>query len=51
MLNITTLIFIFKFKALKVLENLIFIFNIKDFRKISIIIFKENKIFIIIKFN
>ena len=46
-----TLLFIFKFKVLEVLEYLIFIFNIKDLKKINIIIFKENKIFIIIKPN
>ena len=46
-----TIIFIFKFKILKVLEDLTFIFDIKDFKKINIIIFKKNKILIIIKFN
>ena len=46
-----TFIFIFKFKILKVLEDLTFIFDIKDFKKINIIIFKKNKILIIIKFN
>ena len=51
MLNIAALTLIFKFKILEVLEDLAFIFNIKDFRKINIIIFKENKILIIIKSN
>ena len=50
-MNTATLLFIFKFKVLKALEYLAFIFNIKDFKKISIIIFKENKILTTIKFN
>ena len=50
-LNTATLLLIFKFKALKALEYLTFIFNIKDLRKINIIIFKENKILTTIKLN
>ena len=45
------LLFIFKFKVLEVLEHLAFIFNIKNFKKINIIIFKGNKILITIKPN
>ena len=36
--------FLFKFKILKILEDYSLILNIKDFRKINIIIFKSNKI-------
>ena len=50
-MNTATLLFIFKFKVLKALEYLAFIFNIKNLRKISIIIFKGNKILTIIKPN
>ena len=50
-LNITAFLFLFKFKILKILKDYSLILNIKDFRKINIIIFKSNKILSPIKTN
>ena len=50
-LNIIAFLFLFKFKILKILEDYNFILNIKNFRKINVIIFKSNKIPSSIKFS
>ena len=44
-----TILLIKGLKALKIKKNYTFIFNIKDFRKINIIIFKSNKMITFIK--